>query len=62
VVTLYAEGAAARAFVGDGGGLRTQVILLDGDGVVAFHDAGGFSEEAADALAAAVAGLGRGGG
>lgn len=59
VVTLYAEGAAARAFIGDGGGHRTQVVLLDGAGAVTFHDAGGFSEETAEALAAAAAALGR---
>jgi hypothetical protein len=59
VVTLYEEGAAARAFIGDGGGQRTQVVLLDEAGVVAFHDAGGFADEAAEALAAAAAALGR---
>jgi len=57
VVTLYDDGAQARAFVGDGGGLRTQVVLLDAAGVVAFHDAGGFSGEAAARLAAAAAAL-----
>jgi hypothetical protein len=56
-VTLYAQGATARAFVGDSGGLRTQVVLLDAAGVVAFHDAGGFSESAAAGLKAAVATL-----
>ena len=59
VVTLYEDGAPARAFIGDGGGLRTQVVLLDAAGVVAFHDAGGFSEEAAALLAAAAAALER---
>lgn len=56
-VTLYAQGAAAREFIGDSGGLRTQVVLLDASGVVAFHDAGGFTAEGAAALVAAVAAL-----
>jgi hypothetical protein len=56
-VTLYGQGAAARDFIGDSGGLRTQVVLLDAAGKVAFHDAGGFSEEGAARLAAAVAAL-----
>jgi hypothetical protein len=56
-VTLYGEGAAARDFIGDSGGLRTQVVLLDDAGVVAFHDAGGYSEDAAACLKAAVAAL-----
>ncbi len=57
VVTLYEDGARARAFVGDGGGMRAQVVLLDAAGVVAFHDAGGFRDDAAAALVAAVAAL-----
>ena len=57
VVTLYEDGARAGAFVGDGGGWRTQVVLLDAAGVVAFHDAGGFTEEAAARLAAAAVSL-----
>ncbi len=57
VVTLYEEGREARDFIGDGGGWRTQVVLLDAAGVVAFHDAGGFREEAAAALAGTVAKL-----
>jgi hypothetical protein len=55
VVTLYEEGAKARAFVGDGGGDRAQVLLLDAGGVVAFHDAGGFRESTARRLAAVLA-------
>jgi hypothetical protein len=57
VVTLYDQGAKAREFVGDGGGLLAQVVLLDAAGVVAFHDAGGFSATAAAGLAAAVTAL-----
>ena len=57
VVTIYDDGGRARAFVGDGGGLRTQVVLLDAAGVVAFHDAGGFRDDAAERLAAAAAAL-----
>jgi hypothetical protein len=56
-VTLYAEGAAARAFVGDSGGLRTQVVLLDAAGLVVHHDAGGFTTSGAEALAAAARAL-----
>lgn len=54
VVTIYDDGARARAFIGDGGGLRAQVVLLDAAGVVAFRDSGGFRESAAAGLAAAV--------
>jgi hypothetical protein len=57
VVTLYDHGSTAKAFLGDGGGAGTQVVLLDADGAVAFHDAGGFRESAAAALAAAAARL-----
>ena len=57
VVTLYEEGATVRAFIGDGGGDRTQVVLLDAAGVVAFHDAGGFRESSAGKLAAALAAM-----
>lgn len=56
-VTLYEQGGVARSFVGDSGGLRTQLVLLDAGGVVAFHDARGFSEEGAATLAAAAAAL-----
>jgi hypothetical protein len=56
VVTLYDEGAKARAFIGDGGGDRAQVVLLDAAGLVTFHDAGGFRESSARRLAAALAG------
>jgi hypothetical protein len=56
-VTLYEHGRAAREFVGDSGGFRAQVVLLDAAGVVAHHDARGFTEEGGAALAAAVAAL-----
>jgi hypothetical protein len=56
-VTLYGQGAAAREFVGNSGGLRTQVVLLDGAGAVAFHDGEGFSDTGAARLKAAVAAL-----
>jgi len=54
VVTLYADGDKARAFIGDGGGLRAQVVLLDAAGVIVFHDAGGYRDAAAGRLAAAL--------
>jgi hypothetical protein len=57
VVTLYDEGAKARAFIGDGGGDRAQVALLDAAGTVVFHDAGGFRDIGARRLAAALAAL-----
>jgi hypothetical protein len=57
VVTLYDQGDRARSFLGDSGGHRTQLVLLDAAGVVAFHDAGGFREGAARALVAAVLAL-----
>jgi hypothetical protein len=57
VVTLYEEGAKARAFLGDGGGDKAQVVLLDAAGTVVFHDADGFGESGARKLAAAVAEL-----
>ena len=57
VVTIYDDGGPVRAFVGDGGGFRTQVVLLDAQGVVAFHDSGGFRDDAAERLAAAAAAL-----
>ena len=54
VITLYEEGGVARAFLGDEGGNRAQVVLLDDAGVVAFHDSGGFRKTAARRLASAV--------
>jgi hypothetical protein len=57
VVTLYEDGGRAKEFIGDGGGSRTQVVLLDADGVVVFHDAGGYRDEAAAALAVVAATL-----
>jgi hypothetical protein len=53
VVTLYEQGAKARAFLGDDGGAHAIVVLLDGNGVVTFCDAGGFREGVANSLAAA---------
>jgi hypothetical protein len=55
VVTLYEEGGVVRGFLGDAGGLTTHVVLLDGAGRVAWFHAGGYGEEAAAALRAAVA-------
>jgi hypothetical protein len=57
VVTLYEEGARARDFIGDGGGDRAQVVLLDAAGVVAYHDDGGFRESGSRRLTAALAAL-----
>lgn len=55
VVTLCEDGAKARAFIGDGGDDRAQVVVLDSSGTVPFHDAGGFRESSARRLAAALA-------
>ena len=57
VVTLYEDGAKARAFIGDGGGNRAQVLLLDAACLVAFHVAGGFRESGARGMAAALAAM-----
>jgi hypothetical protein len=57
VVTLYEQGAKARAFLGDGGGLRASVALLDADGVVTFYETGGYREATARALAQALGAL-----
>jgi hypothetical protein len=54
---LYEDGAKARAFLGDGGGERAQVALLDAAGVVALHDAGGFRESSARNVAATLAAI-----
>ena len=54
VVTLYDQGGKARDFLGDPGGQRAQVVLLDAAGIVTFHDDGGFRDEGAAALASAV--------
>jgi hypothetical protein len=60
VVTLYEDAPDVRDFLGDFGGLTTHVVLLDGEGRVAWFNAGGFTEKAARALLDALAALGRG--
>ncbi len=57
VVTLYGQGAKARAFLGDGGGLRANVVLLDADGVVTYCENSGYREAAAGALSQALRAL-----
>ena len=57
VVTLYEQGAKARSFLGDGGGRRACVVLLDADGVVTFCETGGYGETTARALAQALRAL-----
>ncbi|TAM53000.1 MAG: hypothetical protein EPN53_05505 [Acidobacteria bacterium] len=56
VVTLYEDAGAVRDFLGDAGGLTSHVVLLDGAGTVLWFHTGGYGEEAAAALRAAVAG------
>jgi hypothetical protein len=46
VVTVYADGAAVREFLGDPGGLSALVVLLDAAGVVRWFHAGGFAPTA----------------
>ncbi len=57
VVTLYDQGAAARDFVGDRGGLAANVLLLDAAGVVRWSRHSGFSDDAGRRFLGAVAGL-----
>jgi hypothetical protein len=57
VVTLYEQGATARAFLGDGGGLHTIVVLLDAGGVVNFCESGGYREATERAMAQALRAL-----
>lgn len=57
-VTLYEDGAAARDFLGDPGGLAAQVVLLDDSGIVVLHDGRGFDPAGAAALAVAARALG----
>ena len=57
VITLYREGGVVRDFLGDRGGYRAHVALLDAHGVVRWFGAGGFHSAAAGALLAALRGL-----
>jgi hypothetical protein len=57
VVTLYEQGAAARDFVGDRGGLTANVLLLDATGVVCWSWHDGFGDPAGQRLLAALASL-----
>jgi hypothetical protein len=57
VVTLYEQGAKARAFLGDQGGLHANVVLLDAGGMVTFLESGGYREASARALDTAVRAL-----
>jgi hypothetical protein len=58
VVTVYDENArAARDFIGGGGEYAAQVLLLDAEGAVRCHEAGGYTDPAALRLAEALAGL-----
>ncbi len=53
VATIYDDADQAKDFIGDGGGPRAQVLLLDAAEVFVFHDCGGFREAAAGRLTAA---------
>jgi hypothetical protein len=54
VVTLYREGGTLKRFLGDAGGLKTHVVVLDGSGTVAWFCADGYSDRAAAQLVAAL--------
>jgi hypothetical protein len=60
VVTLYRDAPELRAFLGDRGGYTTHVVLVDAAGVVAWFDAGGFTEDGAGGLLRAATALGAG--
>lgn len=62
VVTLYRDAPAVERFLGDPGGLATQVVVLDREGVVRWFHGSGYSEEAGAELVGAVRELGEGGG
>lgn len=54
VVTLYDDAPRMRDFLGDAGGLKTHVVLLDAEGTVVWFSNEGFSTNAADGLIDAV--------
>jgi hypothetical protein len=60
VVTVYGDGAVVRDFLGEAARPVAHVVLLDGDGVVRWFDADGYSTAAAAGLLATVAGLSAG--
>jgi len=57
VVTLYDDAAKLRDFVGDYGGYTAHVVLVDRKGRVAWFNAGGFSDRAAESLLVALEAL-----
>jgi hypothetical protein len=60
VVTLYEDAETLKAFLGDAGGLRTHVVLLDARGTVVWFYAGGYTEEAASILGVSLGRVGSG--
>jgi hypothetical protein len=54
VVTVYGDASVLRDFLGDYGGYTTHVVLLDGEGKVAWFNAGGFSERSAETFLSAL--------
>lgn len=58
VVTVYDESArTSRDFLGDAEGYAAHVLLLDAEGTVRLHDAGGYADPAALRLTEAIAEL-----
>lgn len=54
VVTLYEDAGELKNFLGDPGGYGALVVLLDKAGAVRWFGTGGFSDEAAGALAESI--------
>jgi hypothetical protein len=59
VVTIYEDGAIVRDFVGDPGVAVATAVLLDASGVVRAVESGGFSDDAGERVATALATLAR---
>ena len=62
VVTVYADGERLQSFTGSERPRNARVLLLDAEGVVRYFTDEGFSVPGLNALRAALAGLGEGGG
>jgi hypothetical protein len=60
VVTLCRDAPEPRALLGDRGGYTAHVVRVDAAGVVAWFDAGGFTEDGADGLLRTASALGAG--
>ena len=52
VVTIYEDATKLRDFIGDNGNDLTHLVVLDSEGVVAWFNPNGYSEQAASELVA----------